>query len=368
MRYRTMAALMRPFQERQASRARRGMRDFLSDYGAAVAGKDAASIRPVSGTFIYSRPPDYRGAPSESWGRGEWLREFGRLKSLGIDTVLYQGAVGETTNGDWAIYYEPYPDTLGRLSSIEARLGRKPAVEPGLGPILDAAAEAGLGLYLGLYNVLEGWFSLPPASFVDLVLSEELEVAADLVARYANHPALAGWYVSPEIMYQLHGSRRGLDMGAFLRRLTAPLRAATPAARIGISPGSFWREGRMGAVEAFWAKTLAGSGVDVLLPQDSVGVLSVPPSRAADLWKSWARVASASGVELWANCESFERATYYGEEPFVSAGFPRFLAQLEAASPSVSKIVTWEAMHFMNPQGAPRAGALEAEYRAFFGL
>jgi len=101
MRYRTMAALMRPFQERQASRARRGMRSFLSDYGAAIAGKEAASIRPVSGTFIYHRPPDYRGAPAAAWGKEEWLREFGRLKSLGIDTVLYQGAVGAVARAEW---------------------------------------------------------------------------------------------------------------------------------------------------------------------------------------------------------------------------------------------------------------------------
>jgi hypothetical protein len=216
--------------------------------------------------------------------------------------------------------------------------------------------------------VVKGWYGLPRPSFIEEILGEELAVAADLAARYATRKSFAGWYVSPEIIYGLHGRRRDLDFNAFLRRLTAPLRAAAPSARIGISPASYFRADRMEEVEAFWIRAFAGSGVDTLYPQDSVGVLAVRPGDAAALWKSWARVASASGLELWANCESFERKNFGDGLPLDSAAFPRFLAQLEAASPRAGKILTWEAMYFLNPAGPPGAAALEEGYREFFGL
>lgn len=366
--YSTLNRIMRPFQERSAAKARRDMAPFLESRNALLPSISPANTERVSGSFIYHRPPDYAGAATQEWGAAGWLAEFRRLQGLGIDTVIYQGALGETTQGRLSLYYPPRPDTLSRLSTVSSRLRRDIEVDPGLDDVFDAAEKCGLSVHLGLYNVLKGWFGLPNKGFFETVLSEELEVARDLVVIYSKRPAFAGWYISPEIMYQLHGKRRDLDMHDFLARLTEPLRAAAPEARIVISPGSYWRPAEMRRVEDFWSRTLKGSGVDTLCPQDSVGVLGVRPEDAPALWSSWARAAEASGVELWANCEAFERRSFGEDMPLVAAPFARYLAQLDAATPAVSKIVTWEAMYFLSPSGPPGAAELEAAYRGFFGL
>lgn len=357
---------MRPWLNYQAEKKRRAMQPFLQTYASALAEKDPAAIKPITGTFIYHRPPDYAGANTRGWTTPDWVREFAYLKARGIDTVIYQGAIGETTQGEWYVYYPIPPATLTRLASIQDRL-RKPAhIEPGIQAILDAAKETGLSVHLGLYNLLKGWFGLPRQAFIAQVLAEELSMLPDLIDLYGRHAALAGWYISPEIMFTCHGHVRKVDMHAFLSRLTAPLRQATPHLPIGLSPGSFWNPRLMPKVEDFWVRTLTGSGVDLLYPQDSVGVLAVSPADAPAVWQSWQRIAQRAGVRLWANCESFERVHYGERDPFVAAPFARLLSQLEAASPHVEKVVTWEALYFPRAGGAPQGAALESAYRAFF--
>ena len=46
----------------------------------------------LTGSFIYSHPPDYIGRPTMTWDTVEWRSLFGELKEMGIDTVIYQAA------------------------------------------------------------------------------------------------------------------------------------------------------------------------------------------------------------------------------------------------------------------------------------
>ena len=113
--------------------------------------------------------------------------------------------------------YYPIPETsLRELASIERRLGKPPVLDPRLDDVVAAAAECGLELHLGLYNVGRGWMPLPSRKFIEQVCREELVVARDLAKRYGQSPALKGWYISPEIFYLYHGLLRRLDMHAFL--------------------------------------------------------------------------------------------------------------------------------------------------------
>jgi len=108
-------------------------------------------------------------------------------------------------------------------------------------------------------------------------------------------------------------------------------------------------------IEPYWIANLSGSGVTHLCLKDSVGVLGVRPAAAPALWESWRRVADATGLRLWANCETFEAINSGNRNPLVAATFPRLLFQLEAATHIVDKILTWDA-----PSSSPRTAPFSA--------
>ena len=81
-------------------------------------------------------------------------------------------------------------------------------------------------------------------------------------------------------------------------------------------------------------------------------MLRVRPADAPALWESWRRVADATGLRLWVNCETFERTKFGNRNPLVAASFPRLLLQLGPATPFVDKILTWEAPYFLRQDGA----------------
>lgn len=336
--------------------------DFLNNI-------QAPGLKPLRGTFIYHRPPDYPGRDTDVWRKREWVAEFKRLQELGIDTVIYQGAIGETTTGKWYIYY-PLPEASRReLVSIERRLGKPPVLDPRLDDVVAAAEECGLELHLGLYNVGRGWMPLPDQKFIYQVCREELVVARDLAERYGQSPALNGWYISPEIFYLYHGLLRRLDMRAFLEPICRDLKSATPRARIGISPGTYARKSHHERIKQFWLETLRDTGVDLIYPQDTVGNQFVEVDQAESVWQLWKEIAEALQIELWANCEAFTRINYSSREGCLSAAaFDCFKWQLHAASPHVSRIITWEALYFFNEPGAAGGKALLSDYRRFFNL
>lgn len=363
----TLTRWFGPLMDRRVLRQRHDMIPYLESYGQSISSKNSGDIQKVSGTFIYNRPPDYAGAPSVNWKVSDWCNEFDRLKRLGIDTVIYQGCFAERTTGELFVYYPISAASLEKLSSIKKRVGREPVIEPKLDDVVAAAEKSDMNLHLGLYNVLSGWYGLPSQKLIYQVQSEELLVAADLVRLYANSSALKGWYISPEIIFLSHGHFRSLDMNAFVKPIAQYLRKQTPDKRIGMSPGSLYNEKWREKIISFWIKTLQGTEVDLLYPQDSVGVLTNPPQKSHLVWEMWREVADKTGIELWANCEAFERNTFNEEKnPLVAAPFTRFLWQLESATPHVKKIVSWECMHFLKPDGALGSGNLLSDYNEFF--
>jgi hypothetical protein len=343
------------------------MQRMLDAYIPKIKTSDRTTIKPITGTFICPKPPDYEGIKANIWTTENWITEFKRLQSLGIDTAILQGSVAEDTQKQWSIYYPISDSTLTEIQSITQRLKNPPIKEVHVLPaILDAAKVTNMKIHVGLFNCIHGWFGKSSAQLVQQIQTEEIAIARDLISQYGNHPALAGWYISPEIMYFLHGRTLQLDMNRFLSGITQVLKEATPNLPIGISPGSTLPKGNPEPVIQFWKNTLLNSGVDLLYPQDAVGQLVNFPDKAEKLWKFWNKIAQETQQKLWANCESFERTSFNPPNPFDAASFPRLHWQLAAASPYVDRIVCWECMYFLNSNGAIGGNKLEQEYRQYF--
>lgn len=326
-----------------------------------------SAIKPISGTFICPRPPDYEGIRAVAWSEEDWVTEFKRLQGLGVDTAILQSTVLEDSEGHLSIYYPISEYTLNLLSSVTKRMKASPVLETHvLDRILNAAQKTGMKIHVGLFFAITGWFGVSSAELVEQIQRENIAVAKDLLRLYKNHPSLAGWYISPEIIYPLHGKKLHLDMHSFLRGITEILKRGTPNLPIGISPGSDLPRDENDPVIDFWVRTLTDSGVDNLYPQDAMGQLVNFPPTVRKLWAHWQRIAQKTGLLLWANVELFERRSFNKPNPFEAAYFQRILWQLAACSPYVEKVVSWECMFFLNARGAAGGDVLEKEYRQYF--
>ena len=52
---------------------------------------------PVTGSFVYPHPPNYRGVCTLHYGRKEWSSMLNDLKTLGMDTIISAGRGMERT-------------------------------------------------------------------------------------------------------------------------------------------------------------------------------------------------------------------------------------------------------------------------------
>ena len=325
------------------------------------------AIKPISGTFIYLIPPDYPGIKTYFWKLKEWIHEFERLKCLGIDTLILNGSVSETISGQWYVFYPMSEDAKRKFSNVEKRHVYPPKTRNCISHILQAAEQVGLNVHLGLFNVLDQWFINPTPDFLNETLEHEIAVAEDLVSLYGEAQALKGWYISPEIFYFLHGRCKKLDLKEFLQPIGHFLKKSTAKMHIGLSPGTMYPFARE-KVKRFWIDALKDTGINLLYPQDSVGTLNIYPSQSPFVWKLYHEIANALKITLWANCEAFERRNFGKKQPFVAAPFKRLIWQLQTVSPFVEKIVTWEALYFLNPLRALQAEQLVEQYKQHFKI
>jgi hypothetical protein len=364
-------SLFKPILQRRANRKRQILRKIEKEHWGHDQYQPNSKITPVTATFIYHQPPDYNGVPADHWEEREWVSEFERLKLLGIDTVVHQGAVAERLDGCWYLWYQPSQNVIKSLNPLTIRLKKSPVETPKLNVMIKAAERTNIKLYLGLVNLLGPWFSNPTQKLLDEIVKQQITVAEDLINNFGKSSAIYGWYIPPEFSHLLHGFLKRLNCGQFLQEITTFLKNQTPTKSIMISPITHYNTFFKSYAYHFWINTLKNSGVDILAPQDSVGVLNVTPKQSPKIWQFWRSVANEAGVQLWANCESFERVNYSIDHPLVAAPFKRFLWQLEAVTPFVDKIITWEAMHFLNDNSLTSAEggtALLAEYRQLFHL
>ena len=74
------------------AQARRDQRKQRNRAAVEAAGLQEPKM-PITGSFIYAHPPNYKGAETINWDKKMWLQELSRLKGYGIDTVIFQAAL-----------------------------------------------------------------------------------------------------------------------------------------------------------------------------------------------------------------------------------------------------------------------------------
>ncbi len=192
-----------------------------------------------------------------------------------------------------------------------------------------------------------------------------------IARRYAHHRSFFGWYINYEIYMEWgETSRKIRDLYGHIGRL---VRAATPKAKLSISPffladkdhvRADFRYATPDAYGAWWAETLRGAGIDIVMLQDSGAVHAecVTPRTRAAFFAAMQRACRAAGAELWGNVEMVEHRADdwadYGRKlrAYHAAGTPypwsfdmaRNAAKLDLASRFTTNIVSW-GWEFWNP-------------------
>lgn len=295
----------------------------------------------LKGTFLDEITHDI---PSQNWGEKEWDREFGLYARIGIDTVIVIRAGYQ----DKCIF--PAKSIPGLLP-IREDLARM---------FLDLAEKHGLKLFMGTYDSGRYWIRRSWWTEADL----NRAFIDEVVERYGDSPALAGWYLCHEtsrndahIIELFNATGKHAKSVKDLPVLISPF----PQGSKQFGPGD-----TMSLQESFdhWERIFEATAgaFDICAFQDGQIQYRELPEFHAGI----KGLCDRYGVTVWSNIESFDR-----DMPikFPPADWRYLQMKMEMASSVAEKLITFEFPHFMSPHSCyPAAHNLFARYCEAHGI
>ncbi len=283
----------------------------------------------LTGSFIYSHPPDYIGRPTMKWGVTEWRELFQEMKEMGIDTVIYQAAI-------WLEVKE---------SNYPSKLFPDFRTWDSVGSLCSAANLENLTLYLGGLGNLMCFDVNATADTYKRDRDAQLACFRELKQLYGG--GFQGFYMSPETGYP--GARqpeREKLLNRYFKQVCEGVKAEMPDLPILMSPGTYYIEGQDQDIFDFLYEIFKGCPVDYMAPQDSIGTFGNRLPHLKTSFEIWSKVCQSLGFTLWVNAESFERVKIGTSQDFVPADFKRLSMQLSIANQFAEKIISWEVPYF----------------------
>ena len=277
----------------------------------------------ITGTFLDGIACDI---PGQNWGRMEWARQFDVFKEMGMDMVI----IIRVGNCDQAMY--------------DSRVIRKDIFDPDdrVALLLDEARRVNLQLYMGLYDGCKyyedsNWRNWAPEIAINLELIDELR------ERYGKHPAFYGWYLC-------HEPSLSFEPWNIWNPLAAKMRKCTPGKPVIVSPRY---EGRKWVAAERRTPEMYADFFDRALNQiteriDAAAFMDghVGIGELADYAEKMKPVLDKHSIAYWSNLETFDRDMPINFPPI---DWLKMRTKLEAVQPYVSKIITFEAPHFLSP-------------------
>jgi hypothetical protein len=316
--------------------------------------------------------------------RADWRRILGRMVDAGMDTVVIQRLA--------------FNDPAGLESYI---LPRRPGVEPTTPEelseddpthaILEFAAEPAhrMQVYLGLWmdNDRNWSYDTPLGAaqslraYLHATAAKNTALAERAWKLYHGHSSFAGWYVPHELWNFPFGDpkqqpeRKGkaAALRDFLHEITTACRALdakdgrtrTVALSPYFNPDLFEPYAGPKVMAEDYAEILQpGAGIGLVMLQDGVGERQLTSAtlkaKIAPYFEVFRKLAGEPPrkLTLWANAESFQREGDLRSP----APWERFRTQLEIEGPWVERLVTFDFLHYMNPDGDLHRG--DASYVA----
>ncbi|WP_374164741.1 DUF4434 domain-containing protein [Arcticibacter sp. MXS-1] len=304
----------------------------------------------ITGTFLDEISHDI---PHQNWGKEEWDRDFGYMKSIGIDTVIMIRSGYRR--------FITYPSAY-----LEKQFGcYRPPVDL-VGLFLELAEKHGMKFYFGLYDSGHYW----DTGNLDTEIDANRYVIDEVWQKYGQFKSFGGWYLSMEI------SRRTKGATEAFRTLGMQCKQVSGGLPTFISP---WIDGKKAVLAASaglskedvvsieehekeWSEIFEGvsGAVDAVAFQDG----HIDYHELDAFFEVNKKMADKYGLACWTNAETFDR-----DMPikFLPIKFEKLRLKLEAAARAgYDKAITFEFSHFMSPQSAYlQAGHLYNRYKEY---
>jgi formylglycine-generating enzyme required for sulfatase activity len=268
----------------------------------------------------------------QGWAPETWVGVLDRMKEIKMNTVIVQMLVRENSDGTTHSFIGP--------------IGQPDATET----ILNYADTNGFKVFLGLY--LPGWnHDMTGSNFLFEIQGRMAAVAQQAWERYLvgnRHNSFAGWYLPYEPWTGNYQPAELERLRSFFQGVHASCQAVSGTMPMAISPFISSSRPPPCQVEQIYSQLLNQSGIDILLLQDSVGAQQWESNivqRVAPYFQAFQSACQATGVQLWANLESFKITA----GTFGPCDAARLRKQFEAAAPFVEDFVTFDFLHYMNP-------------------
>jgi hypothetical protein len=219
-----------------------------------------------------------------------------------------------------------------------------------LAAVFQAAAETGLGVYLGLDLNLFLWDqSRDFARMMQRDLRRNRMILGELLPRYRHHPALRGIYLSNEPDRDNVATPARADaLRGFLGEMYQQVK---DACGLPVFCSPFFSKSLPPAELAVWWRGFLDRRLfDILAMQDGVGCRhrAIDPEDIPPLYAPLADLFAERGIAFWNNVETF--VVPVSGLPLVPAPLERIARQHEAGRRYVARSITWEYSHFLGRQ------------------
>ena len=245
-------------------------------------------------------------------------RDFARMAEAGARTIWLQ----YLAHGDFSLL-DPWPERVDPVRGL-----------------LDDAHAAGLTVWLGTREDPRLWSKdeVPLRVWKDAG-DRALLIAEEAAARYGTHPALAGWYWTPEVVWSAEpGPGRLRRLASISKTHMRRLRALVPGQPVAVVLGPGGRVGEEIPARG-WCRWLEAVRPDVLVVMDGVGTGHVDVTQLDGVYTAAAGCAERVGARLVADVEVFG--------PGMLPDPVRLLRQMEAAERRASEVVAFDLPHHL---------------------
>lgn len=310
--------------EPMITRAKKLNRKFLDDNPGMM------SKMPITGTFIYAHPPNYRGRPMHNYSVRDWMKLMRDLSRAGMDTVILQASV-------WNELGECY---------YPSKHFKKHKQWNVVEPMLEAADASCMKVYLGGYGSVTGWKEHLTQTDIEREKQNQISCFRELL-KYRE--LFDGIYFAPETAFT---GKRDLQKEKFLneiyREFCGTVKREAPDKRIMMSPATKYFPGKMPEMVDSWLAILDKVQLDIMAPQDSIGTCGNQLIHQDETYKSWLKICRECDIALWSNIEIFERnESIDGVNHSIPASPEKVAAQINNAAPYAEKLICWEAPYYL---------------------
>lgn len=277
---------------------------------------EVKEVLPVTGTFINLPYQDVRNKYTnpqfiDHTDPQLWAAKVKEMHKMGMEYLVFMSVANEqrayypSKLMDWH-----YPSW--RQSPVDA--------------VMDAAAKYGMKVFMST-----GWAKDQDDNLRDpKIKGRQIEMMTELAGLYGDHPAMYGWYLPVEDCFGPVLTDYAVEA---VNALTTRARELTPSAKIMISPYGIFNSN---FDDPRYEQQIARLTVDIIAYQDEIGCVreTYPLTRLRENWKKLRAIHDKTGIQMWANCESFawEKGTNDRSSALIPAPYSRLLSQQAAAT------------------------------------